>query len=111
MTIMMKKIKTQSGESIAEVLIALLISSLALVMLASMISSTLRLVKTSENKMDAYYAANEALERISGSNRVTIEIKSEDVDGKVEVDVVPRPKVLFAVNEELGTKVYAYGTS
>ena len=53
-----KKLNQQSGESLAETLIALLIAALALVMLASMISSTTRIVTRSKETMSSYYNEN-----------------------------------------------------
>ncbi len=50
-----RKLQNNRGDSIAEVLIALLISALALVMLASMITSSSRMILSSKAKMDAYY--------------------------------------------------------
>ncbi len=55
------KIKNQSGESISETLIALLISSLDLVMLAGEITSASRIIKTSREKVDAYYSQSEKM--------------------------------------------------
>ena len=56
-----KKILSNVGDSIAEVLIALLISSLALVMLASMITTSSKLITGSKTKMKDYYAATSVL--------------------------------------------------
>lgn len=50
-----KKFSDRKGESIGEVLVALLISSVALVMLASMITSSSSLITSSEEKMEKYY--------------------------------------------------------
>ena len=50
-----RKINSRRGDSIAEVLIALLISSLALVMLASMITSSANMINSSKKKLNAYY--------------------------------------------------------
>ena len=51
----MKKLKhkllNNTGETIAETLVALLISALALVMLAGAISSTAKMITTREKKM------------------------------------------------------------
>ena len=58
----MKRLSSESGESIAEVLIALLIAAVALMMLASMISSTVSIVNKSKTKMDEYYQNNAVLE-------------------------------------------------
>lgn len=69
------KTRSRSGETLAEVLVALLVATLALMILAGMISSTTSIVKASESKMDDYYAGNARLENISGtSTTVTITI-------------------------------------
>ena len=54
-------ITSQKGESIAETLVALLISSLALVMLAGAITTTTRIVTSSQEKIKAYNEANNNL--------------------------------------------------
>ena len=46
------KLSSHAGESIAETLFALLISSLALIMLAGAVSSAMRVVTGSKEKMD-----------------------------------------------------------
>ena len=56
------KLRSTSGESIAETLIALLISSVGLVMLASMITASARLITKSKSAMESYYGANNYLE-------------------------------------------------
>ena len=57
----MTKLRSLKGESISEVLVALLISSLALVMLAAMIATSSRLILNSKEKLNKYYAQNDAL--------------------------------------------------
>ena len=97
------RIRSQTGESIAEVLIALLISALALVMLASMISSTQSMVDKSKNKMKEYDSQNEILESggySKGPETVTIQ--------GTNINVSPAPQVNYEMNEKLGTNVYAY---
>lgn len=49
------KLRSQSGETIAETLIALLISAFALVMLAGSIGTAARIITQSEDKMQEYY--------------------------------------------------------
>lgn len=65
------KVRVRSGETISETLVALLISSLALVMLASMINSTVNLVSTSKKKMNEYYEACAELENFSAAQSPT----------------------------------------
>ena len=50
-----KKIKSRSGETIAEVLIAFLISVLGLTMLAGMIVSSTRIIDNGRKAMEQYY--------------------------------------------------------
>ena len=56
-----KKLTSQAGESIGETLVALLISALALVMLAGAVSAGMRIVTNSKEKMDTYYKVNNAI--------------------------------------------------
>ena len=105
-----KKLKSQAGESIGEVLIALLISSLALVMLASMISATNNMVKNSDTAMKDYYACCNDLEKftktqtnvIKSTGGITITGSGLKTDS-ISVDVYK--------NNSLGDKVYAYTKS
>lgn len=63
----MRKLRNNAGETIAETLVALLISALALVMLAGAISSTANMIKTSDSKMAKYYTNDRKLaEQLSG---------------------------------------------
>lgn len=55
-----EKLKSHGGESIAETLVALLISALALVMLAGAITSASNMIRAERKKMEDYYVANEA---------------------------------------------------
>ena len=52
-----RRLRSQNGETIAEVLIALLISAIALMMLAQMVGNSTGLIVRSEETMDEYYEA------------------------------------------------------
>jgi len=54
-TKIVNKLGSRSGESISETLVALLISALALVMLAGVIASSARIVTKSRDSMKTYY--------------------------------------------------------
>lgn len=56
-----KKLASRAGESIGETLVALLISALALMMLAGAVSAGMRVVTNSKDKMDVYYKVNNAV--------------------------------------------------
>ena len=62
-----EKLNGQSGESIGETLVALLIAALALVMLAGAISASLGVVNKGRDKLGEYYSANEAINKRSGT--------------------------------------------
>ena len=50
-----KKLKNSSGESIAETLVAVLISAFALLMLAGTVNSASNLITKSQNSLKTYY--------------------------------------------------------
>lgn len=52
---MLKKIKNRAGETLGETLVALLIASLALIMLAAAISTSTGIITKSSKKIDAYF--------------------------------------------------------
>ena len=63
---MRARLKSEAGESIGETLVALLIGSLALLMLAGAVSSAGRIVNTSKTAMEDYYAAESNM--VAGSS-------------------------------------------
>ena len=52
---MLKKLKSNSGESIAETLVAVLISAFALLMLAGTVNTASNLITKSQASLEAYY--------------------------------------------------------
>lgn len=74
---MLAKLRSRSGESIAETLLALLVSALAMMMLAGAVSSAAKVITQSNLQMARYYKQDNALAtRTSGANTiVTIEGK------------------------------------
>lgn len=72
---MLKKLRSKSGESIAETLVAVLIAALALLMLAGTINTASRLITRSKTALEAYYKENNKLSEhssSSGRNIVTV---------------------------------------
>ncbi len=110
----MKKLRDHSGETIAETLIALLVSALALVMLAGAIGTAARVVTTSENTMQAYYLANNDLATPGDSGGTNYSEKTTKgsaqikIDKKIANETTGFP-VRYAKNPVLGGKpVVAY---
>ncbi len=59
--LMIRKLRSDAGETITEVLVSLLISAIALAMLASMIQASANMITTSKDKLGLYYDANNNL--------------------------------------------------
>lgn len=53
-----RKLRSRSGETIAEVLIALLVSTIALVLLAGMLTSSTNIILRSTRAITSYYEAS-----------------------------------------------------
>ncbi len=101
-----KKLKGNAGESLAEVLIALLIAALALTMLASVITSTSRMLTRSKEKMQKYDQANAAVAGMNGAETSTTTFSLNE--GAVVLDPT-RTTVTYYVNAEAsGTEVVSY---
>lgn len=91
------KLKSRAGESIAEVLVALLISSLALMMLAGLVSASARIVERSEGVVENYVSASNALVQHSGdgdggtvtfkADGVPVNLTNDDADAAKTIPV------------------------
>lgn len=85
------KLNNRSGETLAETLIAVLISALALVLLLSMITASSRLIQNGEAKMQEMYDGSKKIEQaeITPSDAATVKIKDNALDGlgKISVNV------------------------
>ncbi len=82
---LLEKLRSRRGESIAEVLVAMLISAVALVMLASMIASSGRMIRRSRESMENYDAANNVL--ASMPDTVPAAVKTVTKASGVELNV------------------------
>ena len=95
---MLKKLRSNSGESIAETLVAVLIAALALLMLAGTINTASRLITRSKTALDAYYTENNKLSEHSSSNSSgtsTVTVSSGAADGWISctVDLYKNDKI------------------
>lgn len=104
-----KKLKSKSGESITEVLVALLVSSLGLMILAGMISSSFRLISGSRNAVERYVdAQNELVERDDGGAEGTLRVSSDDFNRLTDDDETDI-NVYYYKNDVAGRPVISYG--
>lgn len=65
------KLKSRRGESLAEVLVALLISAVAVVLLSGMVGGSVRIIDRSTNAIQSRYARNNASNSVTGSLTVS----------------------------------------
>ena len=102
---MTKKLRSRAGESIGETLVALLISALALMMLAGAVSTATNVVMKSKTTMSEYYQKDNQLANASGGNDLTVTLTDTSTEG------TPSPQVISAnykLNDVLGVQVVAY---
>lgn len=104
-----RMLTSNAGESIGETLIALLISALALVMLAGAISSTARMITASDKQMGKYYNGDDNLvkQTTQGGNPLTVTITGEN--GTVKTIESHTSKIRWYKNDAFANKpVVAY---
>lgn len=104
------RLRSRGGDSIAEVLVALLISAVALVMLASMISASASLIERSKATMAQYYAVNNALTLQADGDDALAEVKEGSAVFKDKDDTpVLNVAVFYRANEQVKAHpVFAY---
>jgi Tfp pilus assembly protein PilV len=76
---MMRKLNSSAGESIAEVLAAMLVIALGIVMLVSMVTSSSNMIRKSENSYAEYMDQYNALE-VQASPSASSDPKPETAD-------------------------------
>ena len=82
----MNKLRSRSGETITETLVALLISALALVMLAGVIASSSRIVTRSRAKIQEYYSAcNEMAELNEKTGTGAVKITGTEIGDSTDI--------------------------
>ena len=101
-----EKMSANAGETLVEVLASLLISALAILVLAQAVASSVRLITKGEEAMGAYYAANNVLAERKGSPDGSVHV-TMTVDG---VPLGDDLTVDYYVNDSAaGAAVVAYG--
>ncbi len=108
-----KKLKNNSGESLAETLISLLIAAVALVMLAATIAASAGIISKSRNKLNDYYSENEksaGIVKMTDSGEETGATETVVISADGEDDYLSESvKVEYYKNTEIGmTPVISY---
>ena len=92
---MMRKLKSRMGETLAEVLIALLISAIGMLMLATMIMSSSNSIERSRKALETYYSSVTESGSTSLTATVTLKIGADTTKyPKYEISVNPATKAL-----------------
>jgi len=107
---LLRRLRGRAGESIAEVLVALLISALAMMLLAGMINSSWKVLDSSRAALADYNAQESVLTAQGSSDRtgtVTASLGGDAV--KLNADTNVQIPVKYYVNDAVGGKpVVAY---
>lgn len=107
-----EKLRSRTGESIAETLIAVLVIAVAAMLLAGMISATNNMVRQSNDKMNEYYKENAKLEIIAKTTTSTdtIQISAKVVNETSDIAFsIPGVPVTYVENTTFGSNpVIAY---
>ena len=83
---LLRKLRSERGESLTEVLVSTLIAAVALTMLASMVSTGSRFVSQSRDRLTAYYEAGNALAaQTPEADQPVIELKLKNGDAAVSL--------------------------
>lgn len=80
-----KKLRSRAGESIGETMFALLISALALTMLAGAISSSGQVILKSERVMERYYEGMNSLAGSGVASGLSVQMKDDDTGAIVKL--------------------------
>ena len=97
----MKKLRQKTGETIAETLVALLVSSIGLLMLAGMLNGSTMMIVRTRKTVGSYYAGNNKLEEKSGDPSGTVNMVFRDEEGKIREEAFP---VVYYVNRTIGKR-------
>jgi Tfp pilus assembly protein PilV len=93
-----KLLKNNKGETITEVLVALLISVLSLTLLAGMISASVSMTDKSRKNITDYYTAENTLELNQVKAEETADVSFDGSDGEVKLS-----------NDSIKVNVYTNG--
>lgn len=99
-----KKLKNNNGESLSEVLIAVLISTLGMVLLAGMITSSVNIVTKNKTAFDSYVTAeNDLVDPENKTDDTTIIVSSGTITFS--------EKLTAATPENMSVNVSAYSAT
>lgn len=103
------KLRGESGETLAETLVSILISSLAMLMLAAAIGSAVNIIKNSRDKMEDFYGDESSMIASTSSSSLdnldlTLGVALKDKDG--EASLTKNVKVYKSTDDSSGIAMY-----
>ena len=107
MTGLIKRLRNSRGESLVEVLVSVLVGSLALLLLASLIAVSARITKRTEQNDAPYYAALNAAEGHIIFNEDGTTTAATGISGTVTVSGGTGPET-FSVEYFGGEDIWSY---
>lgn len=102
---MIRKLKSKKGESIGEVLVAMLVVSLGSILFASMVSASQRLATRSKKAYDSYVTARSQMESESGN---TISTESSKVLLESDPEGTSDSKRICGISNQAKEEVTVY---
>ena len=109
-----RKLFSGKGETLVEVLVALLIAALAMGLLFTMLMTSGKLIQTSREDLNAYYISANQLAEMTDSTSGSVSLGSGSVEIKADGFSVCLAKnqsnlpIDYYVNEFNGTKLISY---
>jgi len=106
-----KKIKSKAGETLVETLVAVLVGSMALLILATLINYSSKAIRESESKMNAYYTEANRLESFDGTSSSSKARFTDSSNNSIKLtDSDPKERSLryYKNSESKSIDIYSY---
>lgn len=111
----LRKLRSENGESIAEVLVATLVVALGTVLFAGMISASEKIVRNSDTAYDKYLSDRNAIENYEHSSEdsesSSVSISSSEGDNSLEIDSGAKQKIKLYHDPDNRYFIYEYDSS
>ena len=101
------------GETLTEVLVAIVVSGLAILMLATVIASATSINESSRKAMNEYYEKSNGIVEASATNGTgTVTLSVDDGSGTVTAIALDDEDVTYYISEQMdGTPIVSYAAS
>ncbi|MDD6257860.1 MAG: hypothetical protein PUA69_01150 [Erysipelotrichaceae bacterium] len=110
----LRKLRSENGESIAEVLVATLVVALGSVLFVGMVSASEKIVRNSDTAYDKYLSDHNAIEdyeHSSEENSSSVSISSPDGDNSLEINSGAKQKIKLYHDPDNRYFIYEYDSS